>query len=126
MDASLQSTGSLAVLQSAPPPTLPKIGKGGNMDKAAKEFESMFMSQMLQPMFEGMDVNPLFGGGNGEKIMRSFLVQEYGKIASKNTHMGIADAVKSEMIRAQSHGMASKINVNNAFSQGGYSNVDQK
>jgi Rod binding domain-containing protein len=126
MDASLQGTGSLAVLQSAPPPTLPKIGKGGNMDKASKEFESMFMSQMLQPMFEGMDVNPLFGGGNGEKIMRSFLVQEYGKIASNNTHMGIADAVKSEMIRAQSHGAASKINVNNAFSQGGYSNVDQK
>ncbi|MGL1465890.1 rod-binding protein, partial [Vibrio parahaemolyticus] len=61
-----------------------------------------FMSQMLQPMFETMDVNPLFGGGEGEKVMRSFLVQEYGKIASKNSTFGIADAVKKEMIHAQS------------------------
>lgn len=99
MDAGIQSAGDMAAMQ--PVPHLAKIGKGGNIDKTAKDFESMFMSQMLQPMFEGMDVDKTFGGGNGEKVMRSFLVQEYGKLASKNTHLGIADAVKKEMIRAQ-------------------------
>lgn len=102
MDNGIQSAGDMAVMQSA----MPKLGKlgHGNVDKTAKDFESMFMSQMLQPMFEGMEVNPLFGGGNGEKIMRTFLVQEYGKIAANGSHLGIADAVKGEMIRAQSAG----------------------
>ena len=71
------------------------------IDRTAKEFEGMFMSQMLQPMFEGIGVNPMFGGGHGEEVMRGFLVQEYGKMLAKNSRSGIADAVKKEMIKAQ-------------------------
>ncbi len=102
MDSAVQNAGDIAVTQSQyVAPHLSRLGSGGNIDKTAKDFEGMFMSQMLQPMFEGMNVDKTFGGGNGEKIMRGMLVQEYGKIASKGTHLGIADAVKSEMIRAQ-------------------------
>ena len=36
------------------------------VDAAAKDFESMFMAQMLQPMMEGLNVDGLFGGGHGE------------------------------------------------------------
>lgn len=100
MNMALQGVGDLAVSQSMA--TKMPSRSAGAMDKTAKDFESMFMSQMLQPMFDGMDVDPLFGGGQGEKVMRSFLVQEYGKIAAKGSHFGIADAVKSEMIRLQS------------------------
>jgi flagellar protein FlgJ len=116
MDSGIQSAGDMAMTQAI----APKLGKlgSGNMDKASKDFESMFMSQMLQPMFEGMDVNPLFGGGNGEKIMRGFLVQEYGKLAAKGSHLGIADAVKSEMIRAQSAGTKSASATTNVTSGG--------
>jgi Rod binding domain-containing protein len=101
MDAGLQNIGDLAITQSAPVNLARMPGKGGNVDKASQDFEGMFMTQMLQPMFEGLDVDPVFGGGQGEKVMRSFLVQEYGKIMSKGGHLGIAAAVKNEMIRAQ-------------------------
>jgi len=71
------------------------------MTKAAKDFEAMFMSQMLQPMFEGLEVDGSFGGGHGEETMRGFLVQEYGKAMATGTDFGLSDAVKSEMIRLQ-------------------------
>ena len=100
MNGSLQSIGDLAVAQA----TLPNMGKAKNManiDKAAQDFTAVFMTQMLQPMFEGVGTDPTFGGGHGEEVMKTFLLQEYGKIAAKNTHFGIADAVKREMLHAQ-------------------------
>ncbi len=69
---------------------------------AAEEFVQMFMAQMLQPMFEGVEANALFGGGHGEEMMRVFLVQEYGKAVAKGSGGMLADAVKSEIIRLQS------------------------
>jgi peptidoglycan hydrolase FlgJ len=71
------------------------------IDKNAKDFESMFMTQMLQPMFEGLHVDPMFGGGHGEEMMRSFLIQEYGKAIAAGGHLGIAAKVKDAMIKAQ-------------------------
>jgi len=100
MDAALQNIGDLALSQ-ATAPRLGKIAAVGNIDKAASDFEGMFMTQMLQPMFAGVAVDPVFGGGHGEEMMRSFLVQEYGKMIAKSGHIGIAAAVKNEMIRAQ-------------------------
>jgi len=78
-----------------------KIGVSSNIDKTAQDFEAMFATQMLQPMFEGIAVDPTFGGGHGEEVMRSFLLQEYGKMMAKTGKLGIASQVKAEMIRAQ-------------------------
>lgn len=104
MTGALQNIGDLAMTQMQAKAGTMKPHAQGSMDaidKNAKEFESMFMTQMLQPMFEGLGVDPTFGGGHGEEVMRSFLVQEYGKAISQNSHLGIADAVKDAMIRAQ-------------------------
>lgn len=114
MDSSLQNIGDLAMTQSTAPRLGGKMPRTGDVDKAAKDFESMFMSQMLQPMFEGMSNDPIFGGGHGEQVMRTFLVQEYGKIAAQGGHLGIAAEVKNEMIKAQA-----------ATSQGGQNVVPQ-
>jgi Rod binding domain-containing protein len=78
-----------------------KMGPGGNIDKTANDFEAMFATQMLQPMFEGISADPTFGGGHGEEMMRSFMLQEYGKLIAKSGRLGIAAQVKSEMLRAQ-------------------------
>ncbi len=72
-----------------------------NIDGAAQDFEAMFATQLLQPMFETIPVDPAFGGGHGEEVMRSFLLQEYGKIIAKTGKLGIAPQVKAEMLRAQ-------------------------
>ena len=46
---------------------------------AARDFESVFATQMLTPMYEGMDVDPMFGGGHGEEMFRTMMLDEYGK-----------------------------------------------
>ncbi len=77
------------------------FGAGADVDAAAQDFEAMFATQMLQPMFQTVPVNSTFGGGNGEEVMRTFMLQEYGKLVAKSGLLGIASQVKAEMLRAQ-------------------------
>ncbi|MDD3371205.1 MAG: rod-binding protein [Alphaproteobacteria bacterium] len=78
-----------------------KVSNAAGIDAAAQDFEAMFATQLLKPMFDTVPVNSMFGGGNGEEVMRSFLLQEYGKLIAKTGALGIAPQVKAEMIRAQ-------------------------
>ena len=70
--------------------------------EVAKDFEAMFMTEMLKPMFAELKVDARFGGGKGEEIFRGFMLQEYGKLIAERGEIGIADAVKGELIRMQS------------------------
>lgn len=84
--------------------TAPTASKGMNMtqiDAAAKEFESMFLTEMLRPMFDSVGVDENFGGGKGEEIFRSFMLDEYGKNLSQNGGLGIAALVKEQLIAMQ-------------------------
>jgi Rod binding domain-containing protein len=65
--------------------------------KAAEEFEAVFLSEMLTPVFDKLDVDPLFGGGNGEQMYRSMMVQEYGKQLAKNGGVGIQDVIVKQL-----------------------------
>jgi peptidoglycan hydrolase FlgJ len=69
--------------------------------EAAQSFEAQFLSQMLEPMFAGLGTGGPLGGGHAEEVWRSFLLQEYGKVIAKSGGLGIADAVKQEILRAQ-------------------------
>lgn len=69
--------------------------------KSAQEFESMLLGIMLEPMFSGIESDALFGGGHGEKVFQSLLIQEYAKSISANGGIGIADAVYKEMLKMQ-------------------------
>lgn len=69
--------------------------------EAAVEFEAIFLSQMLAPMFENLSTDGLFGGGSGERIYRSLLVQEYGKALARSGGVGIADSVQREILKLQ-------------------------
>jgi Rod binding domain-containing protein len=78
--------------------------KGINIEKidaAARDFEAVFLSSMMKPMFEGIEPDPLFGGGNGEEIFQDLMLDEYGKNMAANGGVGIADMVRAEMIRQQ-------------------------
>jgi Rod binding domain-containing protein len=52
-------------------------------------------------MFSGVDADKMFGGGTGENVYRSLLLQEYSKVAAKSGSTGIADAVQREILRLQ-------------------------
>ncbi|MAH84590.1 MAG: hypothetical protein CBB68_09695 [Rhodospirillaceae bacterium TMED8] len=71
------------------------------MRETAEDFEAVFLSQMLQPMFQNIRPESPFGGGHGEDVWRSMQVQEYGKAITKAGGIGIADAVMREMILMQ-------------------------
>ena len=62
------------------------------------------IGQMLQPMFNGLDADGMFGGGEAEKMFRPMLVEEYAKAMSKNGGIGIADSVAREMMKLQMGG----------------------
>jgi len=72
-----------------------------SIKKSAKEFEGMFMSEMLSHMFEGVKTDPMFGGGKGEEMFRSMLVQEYGKMMTKGQGIGISSQVEATMLKIQ-------------------------
>jgi peptidoglycan hydrolase FlgJ len=69
--------------------------------KTAEDFEAFFLSQVFESMFSGVGADPTFGGGNGETVYRSLLLQEYSKVAAKSGGVGVADAVQREILRAQ-------------------------
>ncbi len=71
------------------------------IEESAKEFEAIFLSEMVKPMFEGIESEGMFGGGKGEEVFRGILIQEYGKMLSETGRIGIADSVKEELIRIQ-------------------------
>ena len=52
--------------------------------EAAQDFEAFFLSRMCESMFEGVSTEGIFGGGHAEKVYRSLLLNEYGKIMAQN------------------------------------------
>lgn len=72
--------------------------------KTGKKFETMYLSEMLQPMFEGLKTDKVFGGGHGEEMFQSLAVGEYAKAMSASGGVGIAAAVQQEILRLQEQG----------------------
>jgi len=82
-------------------PQVPQTKDVEKLRKTAQEFEAVYLSQMLKPMFEGIKASDPFGGGHAEDMYRSLMVDEYGKAIAKSGGIGIADQVLSEMLRMQ-------------------------
>jgi Rod binding domain-containing protein len=96
-DASLLAASSVA-------PAAPAVSGAGGADaakKAGQDLEAFFLSQSFETMFAGLQSDPIFGGGNGESVYRSLLMQEYSKVAAKSSTTGISDAVTREILQLQ-------------------------
>jgi len=73
-------------------------------DRVSREFEAMFLSSMLQPVFAGVKPSKMFGGGHGEETFQAMLVDEYGKVMAKKGGLGIADMVRQQILQTQEVG----------------------
>jgi|SRR5579862_2460998 len=85
-------------------PSAPGVPNNASTDAAKKtgeDFEAFFLSQAFENMFSGIEADPVFGGGNGESIYRSLLIQEYSKVAAKSGTTGIGAEVTREILRLQ-------------------------
>ena len=69
--------------------------------ETAKEFEAVFIAEMIKPMFENLETDGMFGGGKGEEVFRGMLLQEYGKKIAETGSVGLSDSVKQQMILMQ-------------------------
>jgi len=69
--------------------------------EAAEKFEAMFIGQMLQPMFNTVEVDETFGGGEAEEMWRGMMVEEMAKQVAAQGGVGIAPIVQKEMMRLQ-------------------------
>lgn len=72
-----------------------------SVHEAAVKFEAMYMNEMMNHMFAGLEVDENFGGGKGEEIFRSLLVEQYGNMVAKSGQTGIAENLEREMLRMQ-------------------------
>ena len=82
-------------------PIVPQKASKAQIAQAAQAFESQFIAQMLEPMFEGLSSEPPFGGGASEQAFRSFLLDAIGDQVAKSGGIGIAQSVQSEMLKLQ-------------------------
>ena len=99
-----QPASSALVAQSVSAGAIPQSAKTQNAAEARKtgeEFEAFFMTQMLEHMFKDIPTDGYFGGGYGEGVYRSFMLQEYGRVLAKAGGLGIADMVSRELITLQ-------------------------
>ena len=90
------------------------------IDEAAQDFEAVFLSAMMNPMFEGIEADAPFSCGKGEEVFNGMMLNEYGKIIAQTGGVGIADTVRDHMIRLQEgqHNTALQISDNTTTERG--------
>ncbi|MBP6013067.1 MAG: rod-binding protein [Alphaproteobacteria bacterium] len=82
--------------------TQPKLPSAkGNFDKTARDFEAVFIAQMFEQMWSEVKTDGPMGGGTGEKIFRSMMIQDIGKQIADQGGMGLASMVKRELLAIQ-------------------------
>ena len=100
MDAGIQGIISLA--QQAPPAGAPKpTAFAAKAEAAAKEYEGVFISQFLGSMFSSIKSDGITGGGQGEEMFRSLMVDQFSKNIVQRGGFGIAAHMKAELLKHQ-------------------------
>jgi len=100
MDSAIQSTMMMA--QSSPLMAAPKAtGNAAKASAAANEYESVFISQFLGSMFSGIKSDGVTGGGEGEEMFRSLMINEYGKSIQQQGGFGLATKMQAELLKHQ-------------------------
>ena len=100
MDNTIQSIMSLAQQKplTPPPGATSDVSKA---DKASKEYESVFISQFLGSMFSSIPTDGITGGGAGEEMFRSLMIDQYAKSIENEGGFGIAAQMKAELLKHQ-------------------------
>jgi len=67
----------------------------------SKDFESMFIGQMLESMFGDSEGTEAFGSSESNDVYKGLLMDEYGKMISRAGGIGVADYVRKELLKLQ-------------------------
>jgi Rod binding domain-containing protein len=97
VDTTLAMNALRGAIPTAPSRTIDPVAA----KKAAQQFESVFITQFVGQMFDGISTDGPFGGGQGEEMFRSLLIDEYGKQITAQGGFGLSDAVTRQLLRNQ-------------------------
>lgn len=98
-DAAIQ--GSMAIAQSAVPKAPVSAKTLAAATKAAKEYESVFISEFMGSMFSGISTDGPFGGGQGEAMFRSMMLDQYGKQIEARGGFGLSAVMTRQLLAHQ-------------------------
>jgi Rod binding domain-containing protein len=101
VDVALTQVPLDALTQRKAAPSVADVKTRAQAEAVAQQFERMFISEMLAPMFQGLETDGPFGGGNAEATFRPMLLDQYSDSIAKGGGVGIADAVLKEILRMQ-------------------------
>jgi peptidoglycan hydrolase FlgJ len=100
MDSAIQD--SMMMAQQVPLASAPKAtANAAKADAASKEYEGIFISQFLGSMFSGIKTDGITGGGQGEEMFRSLMINEFGKSIEQRGGFGLAANMKAQLLKHQ-------------------------
>lgn len=77
-------------------------------DAVSKDFESLFVSQMMEPMFGDSVGADAFGSEDTDEIYKGLMVKEYGKLIVKSGGIGIASNIYNQLM--SKNGLSTGVN----------------
>src|SRR5690349_18884199 len=92
---------STALTSVKPQLNAPSAKNAAQADKVAKDFEAVFVNEFLGSMFDGIKADGPFGGGPGEEIFRSLMLEQYSKTIANQGGFGLAESVKRQLLSMQ-------------------------
>ena len=69
--------------------------------EVAQDFETVFLTNMFENMFEGLDDDGPFGSGAGNGPWRSMLTEQYAKSVAQSGGVGVAQAIERQLVSLQ-------------------------
>ena len=100
MSAGLDITSAMT-LAKAPVHAPAATANAAAAKKAAQQFESVFITEFLGQMFADIPTDGPFGGGEGEQMFRSLMLDQYGQQIEKQGGFGLSAPVAAQLIKLQ-------------------------
>ena len=109
------AAGALDRAQSAAFKPLKTPAAGKTLDpkdikRTADDFETLFLEQMFNHMFNTIEVDKTTGGGQGEETVRSLLVNAYAKNVVKAGGVGLSSSIARDILKIQEQANAAAQN----------------
>jgi Rod binding domain-containing protein len=101
MAAPIAAPPTVARMPAAAPLAAARIFGADRKKAVAQEFEAVFLSNMLEEMFAGLEDEGPMGSGAGAGTWRSFLTDQYAKTIAAKGGVGLADHVHRQLIAMQ-------------------------
>jgi len=68
-------------------------------NEALNEFNATLLSNMLEPIYENIEPDPLTGGGFAEETLNHFLVNEYAREITKDGNFKIDPNLNKQLLK---------------------------